>query len=116
MFSNNFLIIFTDDKIYLFGLSIINSAIVKIQKQNKWVYFLEYVYKKDGSLTYTEKCRFWIFSNSTTFLVKNYLKFIDLNRNNAFFKIDQVLKATTKTEKAKPKPTKNESVKTTKKN
>lgn len=92
MFSNNFLIVFTDEKIYLFGLSIINSAIIKIEKQNNWFYNLEYVYKKDGNLTYTEKCRFWIPSLTTKFLLKNHVKFMDLKRNNAFFKLDQVLK------------------------
>ena len=90
--SNNFIIMFTTDKVYLFGLSILNSAIVKVGKQNKASYFLEYVYKKEGKTVYTERCRFWRFSPSTQFFLTHYPTYLNVERNNAFFSLDEVLK------------------------
>ncbi len=107
--SNNFVVLFTTDKIYLFGLSILNSAIIKVARQNKTSYFLEYVYKKEGKMIYTERCRFWKFSSTTKFLTANYKAYLDLDRNNAFFSFEQILKpvadqAPSSPAKAKPTP------------
>lgn len=103
--SNNFVVLLTSDKIYLFGLSILNSAIIKVARQNKTSYFLEYVYKKEGKMIYTERCRFWKFSATTKFLLNNYKDYLNLERNNAFFSFDQILKPIeqkTASQKAKP--------------
>ena len=102
LFSNNFALKFTNDKTYLFGLSILNSAIIKIGPAKKYIHILEYVFKKDGNNKWTEKCRFWNFSATTKYLMANYTQFIDCERNKAFFDLHKVEKSPVASESQSP--------------
>lgn len=93
IFTNNLAVKMTDTKLYLPGLSVINSAFIKVEVTKSGDVILEYVYKHEGEKKWTEKLKFYHFFASTQFIQKNYVHFFDPEKNLAFFNLHRVTKS-----------------------
>ncbi len=89
-FSNNLAVKFTKEKVYLIGMSVLNSAFIFVKKSPNNSVTLEYVYNQSQGKKWTEKLKFFSFFKSTKFVLDNYKTFFDPERNLSFFNIDQV--------------------------
>ena len=92
VFSNNLAVKMTDTHIYLLGMSVLNSAIIRVKELEKGSLILEYVYKHEANKKWTEELKFYSFFPSTAFVRQNYLRFFDPEKNLAFFDLHNVSK------------------------
>lgn len=97
-FSNNLAVKFTDQKVYLVGMSVLNSAFISVEKLGNNNVVMEYVYNQEKRRKWTEKLKFYRFFASTKFILENYKKYFDPRRNLDFFNLDNVVQDT-KTDK-----------------
>lgn len=101
VFTNNLAIKMTETKFYLPGISVLNSAFIKVTVTPKGDLILEYVYKHEMEKKWTEKLKFYRFFASTKFVKDNYMRFFDPERNLAFFNLHRVSKKTATTSQEK---------------
>ena len=92
VFTNNLAVKMTDTKLYLMGISVLNSAFIRATKNKDGSFVLEYVYKHEGEKKWTEKLKFYSFFGSTKYIINNYTRFFDPEKNLAFFNLHRVTK------------------------
>lgn len=91
LFSNNFCVKFEKKYTSFLGITILNTSIISIKKDLKGCLFIEYVYKKEKNMKWTEKLKLIRKMKITNFFYNNYKEFIEPEKNLAFFDIDKII-------------------------